>query len=401
MKRANTIGGLMVMAVALTVILGLTSVAPEEQNQLTLIEQLGKFLLFDSNLSNPTGQSCASCHSPETGYTGPDLSVNKTQVAYPGAMVNRAGNRKPPSAAYAGQSPVLHYDEEEEVWIGGMFWDGRATGWEMGDPLAEQAKGPFLNNLEQNGASEKMMVEKVAKSSYAKLFKKVWGADSLDSVEDAYTNIAKSIAAYERSSEVNPFSSKYDYYLRGEVELTAQEKLGHELFEDADKSKCAECHPSQLGENGESPLFTDFTYDNLGIPRNPDLAFYKMPANFNPAGATWVDLGLGDFLKTDGKPAAVYEKEMGKMKVPTLRNIDQRPHEDFIKAYGHNGYFKTLKDIVHFYNTRDVEVWAPPEVAANVNTEELGDLKLTEEEEDAIVAFLKTLTDGWTPGMDK
>jgi cytochrome c peroxidase len=131
------------------------------------------------------------------------------------------------------------------------------------------------------------------------------------------------------------------------------------------------------------------------VPRNPDNPFYSMPPYWNPAGYDWVDLGLGGFLMAAGYPAEVYESELGKVKVPTLRNVDMRPAPDFVKAYAHNGYFKSLKEIVHFYNTRDVETWPPPEVAATVNTDELGDLGLTDAQEDAIVAFLRTLTDGY------
>ena len=106
---------------------------------LTPKEQLGKFLLFDQNLSTPPGQSCATCHAPEVGFTGPDSAINSAQAAYPGAVHTRTGDRKPPAASYGGDSPVLYYDEAEGVWVGGMFWDGRATGWTLGDPLAEQA----------------------------------------------------------------------------------------------------------------------------------------------------------------------------------------------------------------------------------------------------------------------
>ena len=108
----------------------------------------------------------------------------------------------------------------------------------------------------------------------------------------------------------------------------------------------------------------------------------------------WIDYGLGSFLKSKG---LLYEDQLGKQKVPTLRNVDKRPSEDFVKAYAHNGFFKTLDEIVNFYNTRDIGNWPPPEYPKNVNTEELGNLGLTPEEETAIVAFMKTLSDGVTP----
>jgi cytochrome c peroxidase len=303
----------------------------------------------------------------------------------------RFGNRKPPTAAYGGDSPVLFYDEEDEVWVGGMFWDGRATGWTLGDPLAEQAQGPFLNPLEQNTPNAKKVCLKVAQSDYAELFEEVWGEGSLkftDDVEVTYELIARSIAAYEKSAEVNPFSSKYDHYLAGTAELSEVEAWGLELFQREDKGNCAACHPSEP-KNGEPPLFTDFTYDDLGVPANPLNPFYVMPPKWNPDGADWIDPGLGGFLGD--------EDELGKHRVPTLRNVDRRPYPEFVKAYGHNGFFKSLEEIVHFYNTRDVEDWPPPEVSVNVNTDELGDLGLTADEEAAIVAFLKTLSDGYQP----
>jgi len=147
--------------------------------------------------------------------------------------------------------------------------------------------------------------------------------------------------------------------------------------------------------NGKPPLVTDFTYDNLGIPRNPLNPVYTISEEWNKDGKNWVDKGLGGFLKTTAEFAQYAAENYGKQKVPTLRNVDLRPNQNFVKAYTHNGFFKTLKDIVHFYNTRDIasENWAPAEIKENVNTEELGDLGLTEEEEDLIVKFMKTLSD--------
>ena len=211
----------------------------------------------------------------------------------------------------------------------------------------------------------------------------------------AYERIARSIAAYERSKEVNPFSSKFDAYVEGKAKLTKQEKDGFRLF--LTKGNCANCHIVTPGKSSEQPLFTDFTYDNLGIPKNPANPFYTMPPEFNPAGTNWIDLGLGGFLATVPDYAASAPENQGRQKVPTLRNVDKRPYPGFVKAYGHNGYFKSLKEIVHFYNTRDVAAanWPPPEFPMTVNHTELGNLGLSDAEEDAIVAFLQTLTDGY------
>ncbi len=361
-------------------------------------ERLGKALFFDTNLSTPAGQACAACHAAQVGYTGPNEAINAAGAVYEGAVAGRFGNRKPPTAAYAGDSPVLHIDETLGGFQGGMFWDGRATGWMLGDPLAEQAEGPFLNPLEQNNASAAVVVEKVALSSYAALFEQVWGAGSLaltpENIPVAYERIARSIAAYERSKEVSPFSSKFDAYLENKAKLTREEKAGLRLF--LGKAKCANCHSVEHGKAQEHPLFTDFTYDNLGIPKNPENPFYT-ELQFNPQGPDWLDFGLGKFLESVPEYAAYAGENMGKHKVPTLRNVDKRPYPGFIKAYGHNGYFKSLEEIVHFYNTRDVEAWPPPEVLENMNTAELGNLGLSPKEEADIVTFLKTLTDGYTP----
>jgi len=362
--------------------------------QLTPKEQLGKELFFDTDLSTPPGQACAVCHAPNVGFTGPVSAINAGGAVYPGAVHTRFGNRKPPASSYAGDSPILYLDGD--TWTGGMFWDGRATGWRLGDPLAEQAQGPFLNPLEQNNPHAKQVCIKVAQSEYANLYKTVWGElpkyKSKADVELTYYRIAVSIAAYERSSESSAFTSKYDAYLAGEVDLSPEEDLGLEVFEG--QGMCSACHVP--------PLFTDFTYDNLGVPRNEENPFYAMPKKWNPDGEDWIDPGLGGFLKGAGYAEDVYMAEWGKHKVPTLRNVDLRPYPEFVKAFGHNGYFKSLEEITHFYNTRDVTgagwngvPWPAPEVPINVNSDELGDLGLTPEQEANLVAFMKTLSDGY------
>jgi cytochrome c peroxidase len=390
------------------------------------IEQLGKSIFFDQNLSINQNQSCASCHAPEWGWTGPESDINAGGAVYEGSIPGRFGDRKPPSAAYATVSPIFHMDKKG-LFVGGNFWDGRATGEKLGNPAADQAQGPFLNPVEQALPDSACVVWRVCTATlYPVSFEDVWGAGACDiewpaDVETvcaaegetvvlsdadraksdmAYDDIALSIAAYEASPEVNAFTSKYDLTFKGSAKLSKEEQRGYALFRG--KGKCHRCHIS----NGQGALFTDFTFDNLGIPKNPENPVYNVDPDF-------VDPGLGGFLKKAGYEPEVYEPELGKHKVPTLRNVDLRPDEDSVKAYGHNGYFKTLEGIVHFYNTRDVkpvcpglyteaqalaaDCWPAPEVAENVNTDELGDLGLTPEEEAAIVAFLKTLSDGYEP----
>lgn len=365
--------------------------------ELTFKEQLGKALFFDK-ISSPDWMSCATCHDPDTGFTGPIPGINKHGAVYRGAIPKRFGNRKPPSAAYATFSPVFHFDEAEGLFVGGNFWDGRATGERLGNPAADQALGPFLNPVEQNNADMLAVLKQVAKAKYANLWEEVWG-DPLSYDTDGeiilnYHRIGLAIAAYESSAEVNQFSSKFDYFLTGEAELTDLEETGMELF--FGDALCSACHPP--------PLFTDFTYDNVGVPKNPDNPFYDMDKVYlddgtpiNPLGEAWVDPGLGGFLETRPEWAAMAAENYGKHKVPTLRNVDKRPGKNFPKAFMHNGVFKSLHEVVHFYNTRDVEDWPPPEVSKNVNTSELGDLGLSLEEELAIVAFMKTLSDGYQP----
>jgi cytochrome c peroxidase len=401
--RRRTTQGLLVSVVVVALLLSVAgAVAAKQGPELTPKEQLGKELFFDK-ISDPSRMSCATCHDPDTGWTGPIVGVNKHGAVYRGAVAERFGNRKPPSAAYATESPVFYYDETEGVFVGGNFWDGRATGEMLGNPAADQALGPFLNPVEQNNASMAAVCEIVEAARYADLYEAVWGEPvSCDSDADVavfYDRVGLSIVAYEASAEVNQYSSKYDAYLAGEAELTEQEALGLDLFEG--KAMCAACHPS----TGQHALFTDFTYDNLGVPKNPENPFYAMDEVFfrdgsaiNPLGDDWIDYGLGAFLSTRPEYADHTESNLGKHKVPTLRNVDLRPGDGFTKAYMHNGVFKSLEEVVHFYNTRDVEDWVEPEVAANVNTDELGDLGLTADEEAAIVAFLETLSDGyWTP----
>jgi cytochrome c peroxidase len=193
------------------------------------MEQLGKELFFD-NISDPPWMACAECHAPAAGWTGPVAGINAHGAVYRGAVPTRFGNRKPPSAAYATSSPVFGFDDVEGLFIGGNFWDGRATGEGLGNPAADQALGPFLNPVEQNNPSKQAVCEHVAGSKYATLFEEVWGPGSLDcgeiGVDATYDRIGLSIAAYEDSDEVNQFSSKYDAYLAGQVELTEQEGWG-------------------------------------------------------------------------------------------------------------------------------------------------------------------------------
>jgi cytochrome c peroxidase len=415
-----------ILIVVLAVTAGFAAV--KSGSPLTDKEQLGKFLFFDK-IAEPDWMTCADCHAPSFGFTGPIPGINRHGAVYRGAVPQRFGNRKPPSAAYATLAPIFHYDSDEGLFIGGNFWDGRATGERLGNPAAEQALGPFLNPVEMNNPSKLAVLRQVAGSKYAWLWPVVWNEplvfDTQDDLEKNYDRIGLAIAAYEGSTEVNAFSSKFDLFWKAATDagldvaavdlgnwmdysgygLTDQETWGLAVFADEYKGKCALCHVLTTPDGGGPPLFTDFSFDNLGVPKNPDNPFYKMGKVYlndgspiNPLGSAWVDLGLGGFLAGHPNPEwqAMAGENYGKHKVPTLRNVDKRSGEEMPKAFTHNGFFKSLKEIVHFYNTRDLGGWPPPEVSANVNHEELGDLGLSEEEEDGIVLFMQTLSDGYT-----
>lgn len=416
-----------VVPVVLAVFVATGAAGTKEETPLTPMEQLGKELFFD-NISDPGGMSCAACHDPKVGFTGPRAGINLHGAVYKGAVPQRFGNRKPPSAGYATLAPIFQFDDAESLFIGGNFWDGRATGEALGNPAADQALGPFLNPVEQNNPSKMAVLQTIAQSPYVDLWEAVWGEpisyETPEDIETNYNRIGLAIANYESSSEVNQFSSKFDIFWYAadaagmdvteinmsnwedysDLGLSMDELEGLALFNDESKGMCSLCHVLD-GVGGMPPLFTDFSFDNLGVPKNPENPFYEMDevliggSPINPLGDAWVDLGLGGFLQTHSNPewAAMAADNYGKHKVPTLRNVDKRPGPGFKKAFMHNGVFKSLKEVVHFYNTRDVESWPPPEVADNVNTDELGDLGLTDLEEDSIVLFMRTLSDGYKP----
>ena len=230
--------------------------------------------------------------------------------------------------------------------------------------------------------------------------------------EEDYIWMAQSIAAFEATDFVSPFSSKFDAYLAGKAQLSDQEMAGLRLFNG--KANCNACHFSA----GPKPKFSDYTSTNIGIPKNPNNPYFHENADngkglvANPSGPDYVDNGLGGFLAGPDNPnpkwAALAPLYMGTFQNATLRNVARVPRPGFKRAYMHNGYFTDLKTVVHFYNTRDVlphcksakqtvgvDCWPQPEQPANLNTTQTGNLGLNEAEEDAVVAFLSTLIDGY------
>lgn len=335
---------------------------PPPEARLNPSQALGKKLFFDTNLSNPPGQSCATCHMPEKGFADPEH-----QAVSQGANKAAFGTRNAPTVAYAAYTPYFHFDSAEQVYIGGLFWDGRSN------TLSEQAMSPLLTHHEMNNTNKKMVVEHVENSEYKDLFLYVFGASALADTNAAFAHITEALEEYEETAEVSPFTSKFDYYLKGLVKLSEAEMRGLEMFNDSLKGNCAACHPSTIDPLTNAVLFTDFTYDNLGVPANPDLI--SLMDTYQP------DLGLGHVVNS--------ASENGKFKVPTLRNIA------LTAPYFHNGVFKTLDEVMQFYNTRDSGEFGPPEVDENVNKEELGDLGLTAQEMKDIITFMHALTDGY------
>ena len=434
--------------------------------RMSQVRVLGKLLLFDKNLSVNKNEACSFCHMPETDFTGPISSLNQTTAAYPGSVRERFGRRKPQSYTYAPFYPVLLYNKSQHDFYGGNFWDLRATGYKLQNPAAEQAQGPPVDPNEMALPDPACLVYRLSQSAYRPLFESIWGAQAfrihwppdvericstpgpaaandplpvhLDKVDrgqsdSTYDQFGLAVAMYEASPDVSPFSSKFDYALANpdKPALSADELAGWNLFRG--KAMCNTCHLDGTQNTAKqpnaapvapadaasvAPLFTDFTSNNIGIPGNPAVPFYyeSRPDQYgyvaNTAGRAVLDKGVGDFLRGPANVNQEWKQYAsafdGKFQTSTLRNVDKRPRPDFVKAYMHNGYLKSLKEVVHFYNTRDtlrrckmpddpgakVTCWPAPETPQNLN-KTIGSLGLTDKEEDQVVAFLKTLTDGY------
>ena len=354
---------------------------------------LGEKIFQDTSLSASGRQSCGTCHVEDAAH-GAD---NALPAQFGGPAMDRQGGRLTPSIRYLSTNTAFYFDAEGTP-TGGFFWDGRRRS------LAEQAGDPFLNPVEMANASKAEVVGRLARRPYADEFRALYGATIFDDTDAAFLRITLALQAYQlQDEEFHPFDSKYDAFLRNQTTLTAQELRGLALFNAPNKGNCAACHPSARGADGSMPLFTDFSYDNLGLPRNHELAANADPKHF--------DLGL---CARSGADVAGRTDLCGAFKVPSLRNVARR------QALFHNGYFKTLKTALTFYVQRDTnpEKWyprntdgsidkfddLPPEYHRNVNTTEapynrrLGDVPaLTDAEIDDVIAFLNTLNDGFEP----
>jgi cytochrome c peroxidase len=351
---------------------------------------LGELAFNDKTLSAGAHVSCASCHSPEAAHAAP----NDLSVQWAGPLGDTQGLRASQSLRYLAKNTAFHFDENGKP-VGGLFWDGRT------DTLAQQAASPLLGPREMANRSKADVAEKIGRTEWAARFRALYGDDILNDADRAFDKLTQALQRFQQEDAIfNAYTSKYDAWLRGETSLGAQEERGRVLFNDPAKGNCAACHPSAKNADDSHPLFTDFSYDNLGIPRNPEI-----DANQDP---NYFDLGLCNRPELLASRADL----CGAFKVPSLRNVALR------HVYFHNGRFKSLKDALTFYVQRDTnpQKWyalhadgsvnkfddLPAAYKANVNTTEApydrapGDAPaLTDAEVDDVIAFLQTLSDGW------
>ena len=438
-------------------------VMPPNEIKLTPVEQLGKYMLYDHTLSNPLGYACATCHTPETGFTGPSSAVNEFGGPLPGVVPGRFGNRKVQSYLYAAFCPVGPvFNASLGVWLGGDFWDGRVP------DLSTQAQEPPINANEMantsvgayppmHGGYSPLLAEKLKSRPYTSLFKEVYGEDAFEKYtpQQIYVLFSLAVAAYESAGEVNAFSSKYDASKYGTPSqnmytLSASEERGRQLY--FSQAQCFQCHssaglPDVMQATKGKETFTMYCYANIGVPKNPLNPYYQNtdpvtnPHGYNSLGTNYVDYGLGSNPNPAPDGTRFYNTVPGDIpefrglfKTPSMRDSDKRPSPSFVKAYMHNGVFKSLEEVVHFYNKRNIAVNAsgqevafdlrkgppagytpvfpPPEVLDNVQNVEgvppskatkrtesngqVGNLQLTPEQEQDLVNFIIILNDRLT-----
>jgi len=362
---------------------------------------LGREAFFDPSLSASGRMACATCHSPAHAY-GP---ANGLAVQLGGPGMDRQGTRAVPSLRYTlNRTPIWSKEfvasaaerilEGEEPPTGGFGWDGRFNS------LRDQAVFPLLAPNEMANASREAVVAKLQRATYAGDFRKAFGAQIFDDPRMAFAALLAALERFQLDDlSFHPFSSKYDAYLDGKATLTPQERRGLALFDDRKRGNCATCHLDRKGADGSHPIFTDYQFEALGVPRNPELAANAAPGYF--------DMGLCGPLRTD---QANQMKFCGLFKTPTLRNVAAR------RVFFHNGRFHTLKEALRFYVRRDTDpqLWYP--VSPTGTIAKFDDLPArlrrnvdvidepltrrkgappvwTDAEIDDVIAFLKTLTD--------
>ena len=332
-------------------------------------EEVGKLIFEDTRLSANNNQACVSCHAAAAGFADPDVTM--TNPVSEGSIAGQFGERNAPTSAYAQFIPrfaLVTDPVRGSIFAGGQFIDGRRN------TLEEQAKDPFLNPVEMANADKQAVVDKVRNGPYADKFEAVYGSNVFDNTDTAYDRIAQTIAAFERSDEMNPFNSKFDCYLQDSTQypLSTEEQAGLDVFDTT--GKCSDCHTLDPDPVSGKVLFTNFQYFNIGVPSNPN-----NPAN--QANANFIDLGLGGRL--------LRTAENGKFRTPTLRNVE------LTAPYMHNGVFDTLEEVMVFYNIEEKALATPPPEVDNDINADVDFLGLNDPDDiDALVAFMKTLTDG-------
>ncbi|MFJ1253688.1 cytochrome-c peroxidase [Cupriavidus sp. CuC1] len=315
---------------------------------LSLVAQVGRQLFFDKTLSGSGKMSCATCHDPGYAYGPP----NSLAVQLGGPDLQSPGTRAVPSLRYKETTPAYSDSAVNPDGVslpspgGGFMWDGRA------DTLAVQAAVPLLNPVEMDNASPAAVVAAVQAGPTAAPFRQAFGANVFNDTTTAFNDIGQALQAYQiEEPSFHPYSSKYDLYAQNKIggTLTAAEMRGAIVFSNAHSGNCAACHYPGAGFNGSSALFTDFMFEAIGVPRNPEIA-----AN---ADSTYFDMGLCGPERTDHMPRSPGAPDVycGLFKTPTLRNVATR------QAFFHNGVMHSLLQVVHFYNTRDTnpEIWYP------------------------------------------
>ncbi|MCT4609472.1 MAG: c-type cytochrome [Pelagimonas sp.] len=343
---------------------------------------LGEALYHDTNLSMNRTQSCATCHSPDFGFVDPrETDVGK--AASLGDDGISFGDRQAPTAAYAKFSPPFHFNDKTGRWTGGQFWDGREA------DLAGQAGGPPLNPIEMGMPDKPTVIARLQEDpAYVSAFQSLFAKDIFDDADATYAALTQAIAAFEETETFAPFDSKYDRYLAGTYKMTSQEELGRVLFFSQQFTNCALCHQLKRSAVDPQETFTNYEFHNIGVPKNDALR-----AHLGTDPIT-VDKGLLN------NPQVSDPAEMGKFKVPTLRNVA------ITGPYMHNGVFTDLRTVVLFYdkynsraesrqiNPETGQPWKLPEVRGTLSVAELTEgPALDDKRVDAIVAFLKTLTD--------
>ena len=381
-----------------------SSAGAADERGLTALELLGKRVFEDASLSRPAGVSCASCHDAATAFQGNNGS---SVPAVAGLAADALGKRNTPSIMYASFAPPFEFiddkDEEtgkiEKIPAGGQFFDGRAH------DLLAQVEGPMLDPLEMNAPSKRFVVETVQGGAYADLVRQVYGDKVFADPDAAFVKLAQAVVAFEASARFHPFASKFDDYLRGQAQLTALEKKGFELFKDPKKGNCLACHAGkEIWRNPQDWLFTDFTYDALGGPRNKAIPS-AAKADSGP------DLGLARAGVAEVAPAGFkVESVCGASKCrPCATSPSPAPICTMASSTScaTSSPFTRRATPILAVVSRKTEAASrkkyddlPASAHENVNVDEVPyDRKpgqkprLSEKDIDAIVAFLETLTD--------